>query len=36
MVLFKEETGRTMMAIAVVLQILGYYAMKRIMIIKLF
>lgn len=36
LVLFKEETGRTMMAIAVVLQILGYYAMKRIMIIKLF
>lgn len=36
MVLFKEETGRTMMAMAVVMQILGYYVMKRIMIIKLF
>jgi len=36
MVLFKEEAGRTLMAIAVVMQILGYYSLKRIMVIKLF
>ncbi len=34
MVLFKEEIGKTLMAIAVVMQIIGFYAMKRIMTIK--
>jgi tight adherence protein B len=35
MVLFKEEIGRTLMAFAVVMQIMGFYAMKRIMTIKI-
>ena len=35
MVLFKEEIGRTLMAIAVVMQIMGFYVMKRIMTIKI-
>ena len=34
LVLFKEEIGRNLMAIAVVLQVLGFYVMKRIMTIK--
>ena len=34
MVLFKEEIGRTLLAVAVLMQIMGFYAMKRIMTIK--
>lgn len=34
MVLFTEEIGRRLVAIAVVMQILGFYIMKRITIIK--
>ncbi len=36
MVLFKEEIGRTLVSMAAVMQIMGYYAMKRIATIKLF
>ena len=36
MVLFKEEIGRTLVSVAAVMQIMGYYAMKRIATIKLF
>jgi Flp pilus assembly protein TadB len=36
MVLFKEEIGRTLVSVAAVMQIMGYYAMKRISTIKLF
>ncbi|MBI4611117.1 MAG: type II secretion system F family protein [Candidatus Rokubacteria bacterium] len=35
MVLFKEELGRTLMAAAVVMQVLGFFVMKRIMTIKI-
>jgi len=35
MVLFKEEVGRTLVATAIVMQILGFYAMKRVMTIKI-
>ncbi len=34
MILFKDETGRNMMAVALVMQIMGFFAMKRIMTIK--
>ncbi|MGH7409990.1 MAG: type II secretion system F family protein [Candidatus Methylomirabilis sp.] len=35
MILFTDETGRTLMTIAVVMQIMGYYVMKRIVTIKM-
>jgi len=35
LVLFKEETGRLLLAMAFVMQILGFYAMKRITTIKI-
>ena len=35
LVLFKEETGRHLLAMAFVMQILGFYAMKRIVTIKI-
>ena len=35
MILFKEEIGRTLVAIAVVMQVLGFYTMKRIVTIKI-
>jgi tight adherence protein B len=35
LVLFKEETGRLLLAAAVVMQVLGFYAMKRLTTIKI-
>lgn len=34
MVLFKEEVGRSLVAVAVAMQLVGFYAMKRIMTIR--
>jgi tight adherence protein B len=35
LVLFKEETGKNLIAIAMLMQILGFFAMRRIMTIKI-